>query len=73
MSMTTPTDELARCNCGHDRHHSDVQEKARYGFWGWLALAMGATVVPRRLDYVCTRCRVLFDSSSDRKETERHV
>ena len=62
-----------RCSCGHDRSHPDVGAHARYGFWGWIALGMGASAVPRRLDFVCRRCHETFDSTTDPAEVRRHI
>ncbi len=61
------------CACGHDRTHRLVESKARYGFWGWAALAMGATVTPRRIDRVCKRCGQTVESITDPAELQRHV
>ena len=73
MTGTPLGTERARCPCGHDRAHPRVQEKARYGFWAWLALAMGATVVPYRLDFVCAQCGTVFDRTTDPAELQRQV
>lgn len=69
----SPAGQLDRCPCGFDALNPNVVKKARYGFWGWTALAMGATVVPKRVDVVCSRCGTILDSTSDPDEMMRHV
>ena len=59
------------CTCGHDRHAKGVvKPESSYGFWGWIALGMGATVFPRRIAFRCVRCGEIFDETTDRKEIE---
>ena len=66
MSNTSTTVAgLATCSCGHDRNHTLVRKKGEYSFWGWLALGMGATVVPRKLNFFCQKCGELIESTTD--------
>jgi hypothetical protein len=47
----------AICPCGHDRDHPDVQPDRHYGFWAWVLLLNGASATPKRVDFVCQRCK----------------
>ena len=68
---TTKAPTVPRCRCGHDRTHPAVRPVKRYGWWGQMALIMGFTSRPARLDLICSTCGTVIDSITDRKTRER--
>lgn len=56
-----------KCRCGYDLTHPLVETKEHYSGGGWVLLVMGATPLPVRVDYVCTRCETKLGSTTDPK------
>lgn len=55
------------CACGYDVTHPMVETHEHYGLGGWLLLFMGATPVPVRIDYRCSRCERVLSTTTDPK------
>jgi len=55
-----------KCPCGYDIRHPMVETKEHYSSLGWLLLFMGATPLPIRVDYSCTRCDVVLGTTTDK-------
>jgi hypothetical protein len=68
---TVNTTPVVRCRCGHDKEHANVRSVKRYSWWGQMALIMGFTSRPSRIDLVCPTCGFVFDSITDRETLER--
>ncbi|MEM8599908.1 MAG: hypothetical protein AAGF99_08305 [Bacteroidota bacterium] len=66
--MSTATPVRPTCACGHDRAHAEVRALPRYGAGAMVLLLAGATALPKRLDYRCARCEVVFDQTTDPAE-----
>jgi hypothetical protein len=77
MNATTPeptahaTPFVTRCRDGYDKTHPAVPAVYRYSSWKLFALYMGYTILPWRIDYVCSSCGAVFDSITDRNELEK--
>ena len=75
MNATTPETtkdpSVRRCQCGHDKTHPAVRPTKRYGWWGQMALIMGFTSRPARIDWVCSTCGTALDSITDPETLER--
>ena len=75
MTATTPeptkTPSVTRCLCGHDKTNLTVRPAKRYGWWGQMALIMGYTSRPARIDWVCETCGTALDSITDPETLER--
>ncbi len=75
MNATTPettkASDIPRCRCGHDRTNPSVRPVKRYGWWGAMALIMGFTSRPARIDLICLACGDVVESITDRKTRER--
>jgi hypothetical protein len=65
------TPAVPRCQCGHDKTHPTVRPVKRYGWWGQMALIMGFTSRPARIDWVCETCGTALDSITDPETLER--
>ena len=68
MNATT---DLTRCPCGHDQTHPAVRPAKRYGWLGQMALIMGYTARPARIDWVCSICGTTLGSVTDPATMER--
>lgn len=55
------------CRCGYDLTHPMVETHDHYGIGGWFLLMMGATPVPVRIDYRCSRCGVVLATTTSPK------
>lgn len=44
-----------------------------YGFWGLLVTFMGVTARPRRVDFLCPRCRQTVAGLRDEAALERFI
>lgn len=53
------------CPCGYDRFAPLVYQNPVYGVLGWLALILGATPKPKRVEYRCSRCQYFFGYTID--------
>jgi hypothetical protein len=74
MNATTPdaTDATpASCPCGHDRTHRALLPVKRRSVLGAMALLMGFTARPVRIDWVCPTCGTVLDSVTDPEALER--
>ncbi len=60
-----------RCKCGFRIEHPLVQPRLHFSPPKWVLLCLGATPYPSRVDYLCTRCSVVLDSTDDRKDMEK--
>ena len=56
-----------KCRCGYRLDHPMVQPRLRFSAPKWVLLCLGATPYPSRVDYYCSRCDVVLDST-DKKE-----
>lgn len=65
------TQFVTRCRCGHSKADPAVVPVRRYGLWGMMALLMGYTARPSRVDVVCAECGAVFDSITNRATLER--
>ena len=63
MAVTFPE----KCRCGYDLRNPMVETKEHYSGPGWVLLFMGATPLPVRVDYRCTRCEVVLGTTTDPK------
>ena len=52
------------CSCGYQRTDKEVMPVARYSIWDWMTLLL-MTPTPSRVDFVCPRCKFIFESSTD--------
>jgi hypothetical protein len=74
MSATTtePTTNggpfVTRCRDGYDKNYPALRPVKRYGVWGAMALLMGYTARPKRIDIVCPACGAVFNSITDPAE-----
>ncbi len=59
-----------RCECGFDLSHPLVAPRLHFSAPKWVLLCFGATPYPSRVDYHCTRCNVVLDSTRDRNVLE---
>jgi DNA-directed RNA polymerase subunit RPC12/RpoP len=59
-----------RCRCGFRLDHPLVGPRLHFSAPKWVLLCFGATPYPTRVDYVCSRCGVVFDSTKDPKVLE---
>jgi len=62
---------VAHCRCGRDRTDPLVRPVKRYGLWAAMALLMGFTARPKRIDIVCPTCGAVFNSITDPAELEK--
>ena len=67
----TPMTSVTRCRCGHDGASPSVRPVKRYGWLGVMALLMGYTSRPVRIDWVCTTCETVIESITDPAVLER--
>jgi DNA-directed RNA polymerase subunit RPC12/RpoP len=59
-----------RCRCGFRLAHPLVGPRLHFSAPKWVLLCMGATPYPSRVDYVCSRCSVVLDSTNEKKVLE---
>jgi hypothetical protein len=59
-----------RCRCGFRLDHPLVAPRLHFSAPKWVLLCFGATPYPSRVDYVCTRCNQVLESTKDRKVLE---
>jgi hypothetical protein len=72
MNATSVEASTARCQCGYDKNNPHVRPFRRYGIWGAMALNMGFTPRPKRIDWVCTTCGTVIESITDPETLERY-
>lgn len=58
------------CRCGLDLSHPLVQPTLQFSALKWLILCMGATPYPSRVDYTCSRCNTVLDSTTKKQILE---
>jgi hypothetical protein len=68
---TQATPFVTRCPDGYVKTDPAVRAVNRYGWSSGLALLLGYTALPRRIDIVCPICGAVFNSITDRKELEK--
>lgn len=68
----SPAHAAPMCTCGHRRGHPEVRAIPRYGFGAMVLLMAGASAIPGRLDYRCTRCGEVFDATTDPGERAQY-
>ena len=51
--------------CLHERSAPRVEARCDYGLLAYLFLAMGSTVRPKRVRFVCLECHETFDIAED--------
>ncbi|WP_439630043.1 hypothetical protein [Gemmata sp.] len=68
---TTNTPPAARCPCGNDDTHPAALPVKRRSVLGAMALLMGYTARPARIDWVCPTCGAVLDSVTDPAALER--
>ena len=61
---------LKHCPCGLDLSHPLVQPTLSFSLLKWAVLCMGATPYPSRVDYTCSRCNTVLDSTDKREVLE---
>ena len=59
-----------RCACGLDLSHPLVQPTLRFSIPKWVVLCLGATPYPSRVDYTCSRCNTVLDSTTKKEVLE---
>jgi hypothetical protein len=68
---TQATPFVTRCRDGYDITHPALRAVYDYGWSSSLAMLLGYTALPRRIDIVCPNCGAVFHSITDRKELEK--
>lgn len=69
---TTKTKKTKTCRCGHARGHHMVSADAEYTFVGWVALLLGISARPTRINYHCRRCDQIFERTTDPEVLANH-
>lgn len=64
---------MKQCKCGNDRKSPLVKAEASYSAAGWLALVFGASAVPKKVVFRCSKCGEAFDETTDPVELKTHV
>jgi hypothetical protein len=73
VSLLPPAQPLPRCRCGTDRTARTATPEREYTLAGAAYLLWGGTSVPRRVNFRCVYCGVVFDSSTSRAECRKYV
>ena len=71
MNATTTNPPVPCCRCGYDQTHPNVRPAKRYGWLSQMALIMGYTARPARIDWVCSTCGTALGSITDPETLER--
>jgi hypothetical protein len=71
MNATSVEAGVTRCRCGNDKTNPLVRPIKRYSYLGVMALLMGFTARPNRIDWVCSVCGTVIDSITDPQTLER--
>jgi hypothetical protein len=69
--MTATTTSVTRCPDGYDKTHPGMRVEYHYTSWGYLAMFMGYTALPTRIDIVCPKCGTVFTSITGRDALEK--
>ena len=64
---------LPVCKCGHDKNHVEVHPKHSYSIMGWILLAYGSSIRPKKVTFVCSHCHTEFDSTEDPTELKNYI
>jgi hypothetical protein len=74
MAYVAPSSsDLPKCPCGFDKNHGLVRKQAQYSTAGTLLLVFaGAIARPKRIDYVCPRCKTVIESVTDPDVLKKH-
>ena len=59
-----------RCKCGYRLDHPMVAPRLHFSPPKWILLCLGATPYPSRVDYCCSRCEVVLQSTFEQKVLE---
>lgn len=62
---------LTRCPCGHDHAYPAARPVKRQSVLGAMALLMGYTARPTRIDWLCPECGAVLDAVTDPAALER--
>lgn len=49
-----------------------VLSRGKYGGWGWFALIMGVSVLPKYVEYYCGQCGRVIGRTTDDAVREAH-
>ena len=64
-TAATTQEPLQTCRCGHNRNHAMVTGERSYSFIGWIALLVGVTAIPTKIEFRCSKCTQTFEASTD--------
>ena len=70
-AQDTTNTTRTRCPCGNDYTHPTLSPVKRRSLLGAMALLMGFTARPTRIDWVCPTCGTVLDSVTDPETLER--
>ena len=71
MNATNATGSDGRCRCGHGRTYPNARPVKRPSLLGAMALLMGYTARPVRIDWLCPTCGAVLDAVTDPETLER--
>lgn len=64
---------LPRCKCGTDRTCRTASPEREYTLGGAAYLLWGGTSIPKRVNFRCIFCGVVFDSLSSRPDCRKYI
>jgi hypothetical protein len=63
-----------RCSCGLNKNHPKVIHRTEYTKWGWfLFTVLGLSAKPKKVNFVCTKCEEIIESTQESHELARYI
>ena len=59
-------------NCGDNKSYP-VKFECTYSGLGWLLFSIGMSAKPTRVDFICSNCKEIIESSSDPQILKKYV
>lgn len=62
-----------RCACGYSKSNQRIQHKCEYSGWGQLFYWIGISAIPKRVNYFCTVCGEVIESTNEPRILKQYV
>jgi hypothetical protein len=64
---------ITNCDCGVGLLDECVKVKNKYSLWGWYMWSQGSTVVPKKMEFYCTKCNKVFYKTKDKQIIKNYL
>lgn len=65
--------QSSKCQCGTTILDQNVKVKYKYSLWGWFLWSQGSTVIPKKMQFICTNCNKLFCELTNKEQIKEYM